>query len=303
MEIDQLPDLVLFQLFSLLSCEEKIRLKAVCRRLNCLLTDHLTEIPRRLFVHNEVISLSETWGSPDQPTKHKEFIHLKLFLRCLEVGYFKKVKCLYLYELDVPNKSSPYGNPLLLSCLAQLDELFVTNGMDFYDLPNLKSISIKRSCWKPVQIKSQKLEMLIFWNFPQKPVTLSNPEMIRHIECTHFGEKEFQLDAFLNLEYLNCQSITANFQLSKYPKLKKLGVCPSKDRLENEFDIVNRLIAEKQALRRSDLEITVSGFKELSSIAYRGDRGTFDLEFEDLRKLKENFSSFVAPLPGYTRSR
>ena len=321
MVIDQLPDVVLFELFLLLSCEEKIRLKGVCRRLNSLLTEHLIEAPRCLFVHRYVISLSENWGSPDQRIQRTELVHVNLFFRCLAVGYLQNLKSLYLFDLEPissymymcikpePQVLHLYQHPLLLRCLAHLDELFTSWEIESYDSPNLKSISIQY-VFKPVHIHSQRLERLVFWNVAENSIALSNPEMIRHIECVHFKEKSFQIDSFPNLESLNCQSISANFQLSKYPKLKKLGVCPIRSRctpdsenskLEMEFQILHRLIREKQALQRSDLEITVSGFKEISSIAFKGFGIAYDLKREELRQLREHFSSFVSPLPGHTK--
>ena len=304
MAIDQLPDVVLFELFPLLNWEEKIRLKGVCRRFNSLLTDHLTKTSRRLFVHDKIVSLNENWGSPDKPVKCGELIHVNLLLKCLEFGYFKNVKCLYLYDLNdpaqTPYKPSPhYQNSILLSCLARLDELFVSDAMEVYDLPNLKSKSLKFQCF-PVRINSQRLEKLVFWNFWNDSVSLSNPEMVRHIECRDFTEKRFQIDSFPNLESLNCQSISVNFQLSNYPKLKKLGVCPSRNDLEEEFNKLKRLIAEKQALRRSDLEITVSGFKGIDSTVFEEKIDLLNMKAEDVRKLRKHFANFVGPVPGYT---
>ena len=302
MAIDQLPDVVLFELFSLLNWEEKIRLKGVCRRLNTLLTDHLTDTSGRLFVHNNVVSLNKNWGSIDKPVKCGELIHVNLLLRCLEFGYFKNVKCLYLYDLnDSSHIPSPhYQDPVLLNCLARLDELFVNGGMEVYDFPKLKSINIHYHC-RRVSINSQRLERLVFWNFlASQPITLSNPEMIRHIECGFFMEPGFRLNSFPNLESLNCQVISANFQLSNYPKLKKLGVCPTIDHQEEEFNKVKRLIAEKQTLRRSELEITVSGFKGIDSTVFEEKIDLLYMKVEHVRKLRKHFANFVGPVPGET---
>ena len=299
MAIDQLPDVVLFELFPLLNWEEKIRLKGVCRRFNSLLTDHLTKTSRRLFVHDKVVSLNENWGSSDQPVKRGELIHVNLLLKCLELKYFKNVKCLYLYEMHHPTyKPSPdYQDSVLLNFLARLDELFLTMGMEVYNFPNLKSISIHYQ-WYPNRIDSQRLEKLVFWNYLPTGMYLSNPEMIRHIECRHFTEKSFELDSFPNLESLNCQRISANFQLSNYPKLKKLGVCPPAHFQEEEFNNVKRLIAEKQALQRSELEITVSGFRGIDSTVFEEKIDLLKMQAEDVRKFRKHFVNFVGPVPG-----
>lgn len=332
MAVDQLPDLVLFEFFTLLNFEEKLKLKAVSRRLNCLLTGYLIEVPRRLFVHQKVISLNENWGSPEQPIKQEEFIQLKLFLKCLANGYFKNVKRLHLFELDRYSQDQPLFpsdayRKYFFNCLAKLDELFVTGSAQIgrffnadlsledserffpIDLPDLKSISIKKTGIflepsQSLQINSQQLENLVAWHFDEGSITLSYPEKIKYIECVHFSEEPFQPNVFFNLEHLKCQSIRTNFNLLKYPKLKKLDICPAaaSPRTENEFQILHRLITQKDTLGRSDLEITVSGFKGFFQVAFkkwtREDEVT--LEFENIKKLKHNFSNFVGPLPWRT---
>ena len=273
MSLDQLPSLALFEILSFLDFKEMIRLKAVCRRLNGLLTGYLTETRRRLFVHSEFISLKNKWARPDQ-----EPIYLKLFLRCLTAGYFKNIKCLHLlFEkiigplpsyLDDSNRSD------LLKCLAKLEELFITGyGVGRYlfhsetisprdfeknliDLPDLKSLRINHLMADEVKINSQRLETLAVCNKIGRTTILSNPEKIRFIECRHFSEKAFQLDRFSGLEVLTCRYITANFDLQKYPKLKQLNI-PKADP-----NTVNRLLRQKQILGRSNLEITCGAMIE-----------------------------------------
>lgn len=320
MAIDQLPDLVLFELFSLLNCEEKIRLKAVCSRLNHLLTYYLTEMQTRLFVYQKVISLKENWGCPNRPTLHGEFIQTSLFLSCLKAGYFKNVKCLYLYDLDVYSRDRSFiesaNRNLLLNFLLKLDEFFIDaslfitglfntdgsmesfneNKTLFFDLPDLKLLCIKSYLPRRfnVQINSQRLEKLVLWRSFEKLITLSNPERIKSIECSRFTENNFQLDRFPNLEHLSCLDIDDNFDLLKYPKLKKLGICTKK----KEFSF-SSLITQKEILGRPNPEITFFGFKGLPSVAFKNWTEYNELSFklEDVKKLKDNFLNFVNPLP------
>ena len=320
MAIDRLPDLVLFKLISFLSWQEMIRLKAVCRELNSLLTSYLIEVPRRLFVHRKVISLIEHWGSQDQPVQPDEFIQLKLFLRCLAAGYFKNVKYLHLFKLNTSyNDLRPFGEASLkrplLNCLAKLDELFVTDEVrlinlfdtdevalvagdrKLIDLPNLKSLSIKGSLgYRPrMQINSQRLESLVVWARDRQAIILSNPEKVRYIECIYFSEQEFEVNRFPNLERLNCQSLTANFDISNYPKLKKLDICPTKEQFLNGLQIVQRLLTQKKTLNHTNLEITVFGFKGLTPVALERENELDGptLKLDKLKKLENNFSNFV----------
>lgn len=336
MAIDQLPDLVLFELFAFLNLEEKFRLKAVCKRLNSQLTCYLTEIQKRLFDYLDVLSLNEHWGCSNQPVQRGEYIHLKLFLKCLTGGYFQSVKCLHLFRLNLNYSNNPLLHlemayrSCLLAFLAQLNELFVSDGKfynsiaglfcddykaeSFFDLPGLKAISIKMLpeatgfSSHDLKINSQSLERLVVWNCPFRKIRLSNLENIRYIECLHFTKYEFQLIPMPNLEQLNCLCLSGKFNLLMYPKLRKLGVCPRKDFLKRGFHrFLRRLIEQKEKLGRFDLEITVSGFKDLSSLAtFRGKldsciSGTeFNLKFDDVLKVKESFANLISPLPGST---
>ena len=324
--IDQLPDLALYGVLSYLNCEEKIRLKAVCKRLNCLLTHHLTESTRRLFVYGDFVHPNETWDSRNRPIRREESIQLNLFLECLTEGYFKGLKILFLHSCAFHYQNTwiyeqVHQTPLL-NCLAKLDELFITyhasNFMEaipcplslehpagIFNLPGLKSFSFKTSAdlyQENLKIHSQSLERLVVWNHCFN-ISLSNPEKVEYIECERFSES-FQQHAFPNLIELYCANLPANFDISNYPKLRKLLFCPGEVSLRgdqlNGFHIVDSLVRQRKQLERFDLEILVSGFKGLTDrpIAIkRSEVSYFYLQPEHLERLKENFSNFVGPLP------
>lgn len=154
-----------------------------------------------------------------------------------------------------------------------------------------------------ILIDAAQLEKLtFFWgsfSFDDS-INLPNFETIRFIECSAF-DKRLQFTKFVNLETLLCVSISPEFDLANYPKLRKIDLYPC----PNDAHIVESLVRQRNELaQHRNLEISVCGISGASDIPLES--GLFScylsLHAGDLDTLKsrcsnlESFVSFPGPV-------
>lgn len=317
------PDFLFQEIFSFFTFKQKIKLKLVCRKWNEFIGQQ-TANQRRLLVYEKRMSHSfrQTWGSAQRPVRFEERLDLKVFTKFLASGYFKNLKVLCLYRLQIGTPS-----PALLDCLLNLEELFIYSRHDgpsgragvqilqeSREFSNLRTLSLQRysrdypeGSQKPGNflINAPKLEKLIFswhwidslWlNSSSSSIHLQNYATIRFVQCPDFDE-HLQFQKFVNLEVLVCRKVSRDFQLSNYRKLRKIELFPGNYLSPTVESIIRQ---RNESFEHRDLAIFVCGLKEVADILL-DTSGSFSdsLYFESstLETLKSNYSKFEHSVP------
>lgn len=270
--LNELPELVLLNIFSYLSIRQKNRLKLVSKGLKNL----VERFPQtKLIIYQSVYPSSEM-------TKPGDSIELKkvpksfywnppLSVVDFDLGnkFFSNIKCLYLKDIFMEkeeNKRSFFEN---LNCLSGV--LVIKRGGEMrlgtimFDFPLLKILRLEFQQFKNIKLNTPSLEELRISEIAtsnEGKVALTHceyPESLRLFRCVEFKSKL----EFPNLETLVCQKLDSDFDLSKFPKLKKLEVYPV---VEGKLCLKSsyyRMLSEKRSLAGNrNLEIRLFGFKE-----------------------------------------
>lgn len=306
---DELPLLVLQEIFSFLSWPDRLKCKGVSKQWKfvietagapplCLYT---REFPGKLkwcFSDRDVLSEDTVYLDPDKfgrlSSKIKLFRGLqKLCLFRVELSQVLKDLHL-LRELKVLMihhcwKKTDENITLNLSCLEKfsLKESHFFQMFDSIDFntPNLSSLVV----WNGAGLSSQApTELKIKFRFPLQ---------IRHLECVLFDSN---LCVLRNLESLICQKIVCPFTLEDFGSLRILELFPRK---ENELEYIRAIMDEKRRIKRDRLEIIVCGFKDLCVTFQPEDQEdqvhsrSFDLNEHYLREVAEHPDKLVGHIP------
>ena len=262
MEIQDLPDVVLLKVFSFFSNEEKIKkLTAICKHWHWLVQNSIQQLviygsrpPYRLF-----------WDALSKEEVDPKFIVKARQLTKKFTFKFRALKKLFLFELDQPHL---FLISLSEDSLNQLVELKITLWPLFY-FPTLESkirinlTSLRKLCtdsayYLEEALNTPNLESIAFFDFgcPHKSQEqIRYPENIKFLLCKFFQTKPI----LRNLEHLVCEQIKGELPLEEMPKLKRVEVFPAET---SDFEVIEELKMQKHRLKRRDLDIWVSGFKE-----------------------------------------
>ena len=277
---DELPILVLQEIFSFLSLPERLKCKRVSKWWKFAVENtagpqslciYRGDYPCRLkwcFSESEVIPEDTISSDPEKFCNLNSRIELfrdvqKLcFFSYVDMSQFvndlrllKKLKVLmigyYYIHHDDYRRDTHRHDPLIFDSksLKKLSFKYHYSGL------NCQSI-------ESIDFATSNLSSLIFWNehygsMAEFPIRFRFPLTIRHLECLEFDSK---LSVLRNLETLICQKIICPFKLSHFKSLQRLELFPKE---EEELEYIRKIMDQKKRLGRDSLTITVCGFKDL----------------------------------------
>lgn len=316
-----LPDLVLLELFSFVSAEEKFgTLRLVCRRWRQVVE---FQVQRDLVVYENVHPLKDRWPSDDRQIDLLDTVGQPFFEFCLANGHCKAIKRLFLCGIDLAGFERKGLMPKLLECVCQLEELSVDQtkiapdvawgvfqrlNLNGLTLLNLKVLSVKQLFYMKPSIIAPKLKKLVLWDpcfdylnrGKGLMISVSHPERLSSLQCQQI-DKETR--AFPNLLQLSARHVKRDFTLSPHRKLKKLDLClyPRRrlDYSSNFHVTTERLMEQRSELKLDDLEITNFGVKDEVTSSWLGvnnEAATYLGLFDgDLDRLAKNFTIDYLP--------
>lgn len=325
LNLSELPELVLLNLFSYLSIKEKNRLKLVSKDLKSLVerfpqtrlliyqsySSYFVEVSDSQWPSGEWVKPTDFFGLKVEPMRNPIFPFSKWNFD-LRSGIFSDVKYLYLKNIRIKKdgQTSFFDG---LNCMEGLKVLVIERcelpGLEFIKLklPLLKTLCLEFQYFGRLELNTPSLEELRLSDIApvndrqEKPIHFKYPESLKVFVCVMF---EYKLE-LPNLETLICRSLRSDFDLSKLPRLKRLEVYPIEGkvfRLQSSY--YYRMLSEKRSLAGNrNLEIRLFGFKEhlftKSEINLDFDSFDFGFKFEDAyaQLLAQNYASLVSPMP------
>ena len=136
--------------------------------------------------------------------------------------------------------------------------------LDDLTLPNLKVLSVKQFFKAKISITAPRLEKLIVWDqyfMIEQPrqdlmIVLSHPERLKSLQCQRANLKAQQ---FPNLEQLTVLNVVLDFDMSNFPKLRRLDLCLCSS--SGFHGDTENLLEQRRRLQMNDLVITNLGTK------------------------------------------
>ena len=294
----ELPLLVWAKIIHNLSVKEKCRLRLVCKALKELVDLHG---PTDLVLHEAGSPPGTKWLLTNEEMRERTMVCVSS-TKPADVGFDRyflgRLRRLCIYHAN-------QADHLLVgvNCLDQLEVLHVV-GIDGFDskegpelsieLPNLKVISVEQT-YVQFYLSTPKLKSVFeFENAPA--IRFKYPETVRFLK--RFGTFEnylFANDRPKQLEEIICRRLNRSFDLDDYPNLKKLSVYPDQETLP----VVERIIGQKNASNRHDLEILVSGYREIrpTFISFPFGPHHFQNQPDQTRQFANNYADWVGGMP------
>ena len=302
---NELPILVLQEIFSLLNWSERLKCKLVSKQWKFVIE---TSSLQSLCICNEKIPHSVNWCFSDQKILHKDILYLnpkknqnfksrigifqdiqKLCFFKIEIGkflkdlhLFRKLKVLMIERYCKVNQRRPHKVTLKSSSLEKL---------------SFKHTGFSGTNLELIDFNTPILKSLVFWNdtIQEFPIKFRFPLTIQHLECIKFDSN---MKVLKNLETLVCESIICSFTLEDFRSLRRLELFPWK---ETELSYIQRIVNEKNHLGRDELEILVCGFKDIlvafHSQLGRDPRSLPYLNDDFLGSIVKNSDNFVGRIP------
>ena len=265
--MEDLPDLPLLEVFSYFSNGEKIRMLTVCKRWLSLLRDDI----QQLCVYGRQAPYKPSWNhlSTQEELNDKYIVRTKELQKDI-VFRLRNLKKLFIFKL----RDWRIFNSLNLNSFDQLVELkmvFCSRTYPNFDhlsgskmnFPSLKKLHMENqtdliSKFKaPLDfLNAPNLQSIVLPNFLLTFKEAYRPEKIKFILCTVYQTDQI----FGNLERLICGQIATRLELEKMPRLKRVELFPND---WSDWELIRDLETQKLSLQREDLEIGISGFKEI----------------------------------------
>lgn len=321
MDLLEIPDLILLEMFSFLKIQERFHtLRQVCRRWKQLV-EYQLETQTRAIVYDQERPFHRRWPSENRKLSSLEIVNQPFFNFCLANGHFKRLKKLYLYLVSGPSFESVGLMAKLIKCMCHLEELSIDRSnlglftwepnqninLQGFTFKNLKTLSVKQRLNEKVSINAPRLERLTVWglyqDYPDSVSDLmivpSHPERLKYLECDFIsGETQ----KFPNLVQLWAQHVRSDFSLSHYPKLRQLNLCLNESiphRRQNFLLSIESLLQQRKQLKLDHLEITNFGVrnKELTHLIeseYPPHNDRFCFWGPHVQELLSNYSNFTA---------
>ena len=282
-----LPDLVLLEVFSFLSVEERFgTLRLVCRKWKQVVE---FQIQKDMVVYEDEIPFKNRWPSNNRQVDLLDTVTKPFFNFYLIRNRYKAIKRLFFHRINWNGFPQKGLMPILLECMCQLEELSIDQSENFcldwvlggdesknrevvlngLILPNLRVLSVKQYFCKKTAIIVPRLRKLVVWDFFYTQnresglmISVSHPERLSSLQCQQIDN---ETGIFSNLEQLAAEHVKRDFELSHHPKLKRLDLCVHKRFSVNESDFystIEALIERRRVLKMNDLQITNLGAKD-----------------------------------------
>ena len=296
-----LPEIVLSEIFDFLSLPERLRVRLTCKKWNFVF-ETFGRL-QNLCLYSTDYPYNERWCCSDQIVAKHDMLHLKYgsegsqrfdltneLFRNLQKVYLHEigenidrllaqVNCLTRLKVLVLNDRRIQTRALRSSSLERLS--LKCNEFEHFELdtPNLSALVLaRRSGWF---VSRRRGEQAIEFCFPWT---------VKYLQCGAFN---LNLSRLSNLQTLVCKEITFDFQLNDFKALTRLEIWPAQ---QSQLQMVRRIEEQRTGLKRSDLELLVSGFKEQFVFCeFRGD--TIVMRETYLKRIESDRCNFVGTAP------
>lgn len=250
--MNNLPSLVLAEIFSNFSLREKIRLKQVCKGWKFELDAYK---PTNLQIHRKQFIPNIQWSVTNDINKYENSFSLSNTNEFdLIASILVNLKRLFIYQIEsidnfeiIITKLNQFGK------LEQLELHTLTLNKFEIKLKNLRILSLSNTYFDELELITPNLETLVcFENIGN--IKFSNLDQIKYLFLQNYSSDVMK---FVNLEYLLCtifESVESNL-LETLTKLKKIQFnCRLEDGNINNL-VANELKRQKNLFKRNDLEI------------------------------------------------
>ena len=289
-----LPIVVLREIFDFLTIPERLRVRSTCKTWKFVIETFKS--PKSLCIYSTSYPYNEKWCFSNEKVAENEMFYLKYHYEAhrrfsLQMRFFRNLERVYLY-------STKEKADLFLAEVHQLTQLKVLMIEGNVQFKTLRSSSIEKLSLRTIyhsielELETPNLNSIVMQSMLSKndPLVIFRfPSKVKHLECLRFNEKLSQLK---NLETLVCQEITFDFQLSEFESLKRLEIWPT----DHQLPMVVRIQQERNRLKRNDLELIVSGFRE-ELISCERDRSCLNVTTAYLQQMERNRTKLVGPAP------
>ena len=262
--MDDLPVLVLWEIFDFLSIQEKLKFKLTCKKWRFVVENFCSQ--QNVCIYSLEYPYNESWCFSSQKVAEEDMIYLKFDRRCsrrfdFRMQFFLNVQKVYLFQLM--EKVHCFLEEI--SYLPNLQMLMIDEDQIMKPI-KLSSSSLQMFSFKGdfdrIELDTPNLSALILWPDIESeyddPINFRFPLKVKHLECTIFTIFNSRLNGLKNLETFVCKEITSDFKLKHFPSLTRLELFPS---TQAQLQVAKR-IQERNFLRRDRLKIFVSGFEE-----------------------------------------
>lgn len=305
--MEQLPSLVLFEIFKLINLKERLKLGLVCKNWRQVVLNLNQE---SLFCYFDVYPRCLKWSHTNTIIGFENSIQIKSlnFLNHeITRNYFQCIKKLIIFNLD-------FGRPGVQNFEKYIEhfqnlEQLELNGFNLrnessFEFPNLKILTLKdvsiNNSNYVIKLRTPYLEYFICWKQIRNVKFLDEPDNLKYLECVN-DIHNFKFDfEFKKLEQLNLFDVTGFIRddfLKSFPKLKKLNLYSN----FNQTDL-ERFKRTKELYGLDDLKILFLGFEDdvyvKPTIGYNF---THMLQRRNIESLIVNYSKLnqIVPWPVY----
>lgn len=263
-EIGALPPEMLVQVLNHLNLADLVKLKSVCKLWNELIT---ANVKVSELIVDAIADTRRSWfSSVNKPfdKRNMEVCHANLFFTNLEKPILSQLKFLRLNPGMGPHVLKPINS---FKELLRLDINYQLCGYLEVNLPKLEILKIWNNLSGLVRLDCPKLKKLLYEESGAGNLWIIYPETVLELSTAMYGE--MKLSGFKNLKILKCNNEpnALNEQtLTMMPRLKRLQYDGSLCLLSDWYNgfaevrlILERFIANKNALKRTDLQFYLGG--------------------------------------------
>ena len=263
--MDDLPVVVLGEIFDFLNIQEKLKLRSTCKKWKFVLETFCVQ--QNLCIYSTEYPYNESWCWSGTRVVEEDLLYLKFNRENsrrfdLKKQFFRNLQKVYLHRIG--DKVDYFLEEVHL--LARLKVLMVDE-IGRTKLRKLSSSSLEKCSFKggfisteslhPIELDMPKLHSFTLWTHSRanNHVSFRFPLALKHLECNWFDST---LNGLKNLETLICKEITTDFRLNNFKHLTRLELFPQS---EEQFQVARGVGEERRRLKRDNLEMVLYGFK------------------------------------------
>ena len=228
--MDDLPVVVLKEIFSFLSIQEKFKMKLTCKKWKFALEIMCPQ--RNVCIYSLKFPYKERWCFSDQKVAAEDLLYMKFNRENsrkfnLKMDFFKNLRKIYLYMIGekINNFLEELNSLTRLEVLMILDWATKQIRLRKLSSSSLQMLSIRNVKSHGIELDTPNLHSLVLYRHRMEDelVHFDFPLTIKHLECTKFT---LSLSCLKNLETLLCHEITFDFKPQDFKSLVKLEILP-----------------------------------------------------------------------------
>ena len=282
--MNNLPNLILREIFSFFSLKEKSRLKAVCCQWKNELDSHQ---PTSLCLyHLLAYPPNIQWAFTNELVGYPNSFQITNSSQInIVIQRFRSVRKCFLFQISTLNGVEELLNRINeFERLEQLEIYGVHLPASRIESAKLHTLSLKYSTFPSLQLDTPDLEALICHEEITR-IRFSYPERLRTLLVNLFDPHIKQL---VNLEHLSCiifDAVDSRF-LKNFPKLKRIQLNNRNWNLIND-SVIRELRKQKSVLGLVDLDIIEFCFE---SPFYRINDPDYAITSTNVREIRNSYS-------------